>query len=96
MSTRSRKYCINKMADMAEEIYARLKPQVENEENMGKIIFIDVDSGEYEIDSSCVAASDRLSARLPNAELISMSIGYRTARWPIRIPGQRIGHSVKG
>jgi hypothetical protein len=79
MSTRFRKYSADQMGDMADEIYARLKPQVEHEENIGKMILIDVDSGEYEIDSNDIAAGDRLYARLPNPQLFGIRIGYRTA-----------------
>lgn len=66
-----------------EEIYSRAKAlyeqrirvQVENACE-GKIIMIDVDSGDYEIDDVGVAASERLRHRHPDALLCALRVGY--------------------
>ena len=44
-----------------EEIYTqRLQYEVETEDNIGKIIVIDIETGEYEIDDDALRASHRL------------------------------------
>lgn len=66
-----------------EELYKRVKSlyeqhiraQVENVYD-GKIIMIDADSGDYEIDDVGVAASKRLRQRHPNAVFCALRIGY--------------------
>jgi hypothetical protein len=60
-----------------QEIYEqRLRPLVETPENMGKIISIDVRTGDYEIDDDLIRAGDRLLARHPGALLYGARIGY--------------------
>ena len=47
--------------------------------NEGKFVAIDIDSGAYEIDGDELAASDRLTARFPNAQIWLRRIGSRYA-----------------
>lgn len=49
---------------------------VETEENIGKLIVIDVETGEYDIDTNSIAMVDRMLAKRPNAEILQMKIGY--------------------
>lgn len=65
------------------EIYRRAKTLYEQHirahvENIydGKIIMIDVDSGDYEIDDVGVNASARLRQKHPEALLCALRIGY--------------------
>lgn len=46
-----------------------LRPQVETGENIGKIISIDVETGDYEIDDDLLKAAHRLRDRHPDASL---------------------------
>ena len=57
-----------------------IRPAVETEENIGKLINIDVETGDYEIDidRNSVAMTDRLLAKHPDAQIIQLRIGYRT------------------
>ena len=55
---------------------ARLRQQVETDENIGKIIVLDVDSGDYEIADEGLTAGHRLKARRPDAALLCLRIGY--------------------
>ena len=65
----------------AEEIYSRsLREQVETPENVGKVLVIDVETGAYEIDDDEVAASDRLLARHPDAQVWLRRVGSRYVR----------------
>ena len=60
-----------------EELYERsIRARVETEENIGKQIVIDIETGDYEIDTDGLAASHRLLARHPGAALYGGRIGY--------------------
>lgn len=62
---------------LGEELYeARLRSIVETPENLGREIVIDVETGDYEIDTDGLAASLRLLARHPGAALYGARIGY--------------------
>ncbi len=68
------------LEERARELYVRLRPQVETSENIGKLIVLDVESGDYEIDDETgIASSRRLQARHPQAALFALRIGYKTA-----------------
>ncbi len=61
-------------------IYDRdLRPSIEPG-NEGNFVAIDIESGEYEIDPDELAASDRLLARVPDAQTWLRRIGSRYAR----------------
>jgi hypothetical protein len=45
--------------------------------NDGKIVAIDIDSGDHELAADTVAASQRLLARRPNAQVWCVRIGHR-------------------
>ena len=64
--------------DRAWEIYYRRRDEIETPENIGKIIIIDLDSGDYEIasDELGVAENRALKKRNPHALLFGLRIGY--------------------
>jgi hypothetical protein len=66
------------IARRGEELYQQqIRAKVEaSEQNIGKMIVVDVKTGDYEIDDSGLAANDRLRARRPDAEPYAMRIGY--------------------
>ena len=65
---------------LGDEIYERdIRRQVEDAYH-GKIVAIDVDSGGYAIGDTVSAASKRLRKRLPDADVWSVRVGYRTLR----------------
>lgn len=53
--------------------------EVETNENIGKIVVIDVETGEYGVDSTGFVSSDRLHAGRPEAALYAIRIGYNVA-----------------
>ena len=60
-----------------QEIYEnQLRAVLETEENTGKIVSIDADSGDYEIANDLVLAGRRLQARHPDARMYGKRIGY--------------------
>ena len=56
---------------------------VETEENLGKLVQIDVESGEYELgtDFDAMAMSDRLIDKNSDAQIIEKRIGYPAVHW---------------
>jgi len=65
------------IAQRGKEIYQQhIRTHIETVENIGKIIAIDLNTGEYEIDQDLLAACDRLQAKQPNAITWVERIGY--------------------
>ena len=54
----------------------QIRSLVETEENLGKVIAIDVTSGDYEIASEGLIAGERLRERHPDASMLCLRIGY--------------------
>ncbi|MFO1433205.1 MAG: hypothetical protein U1F76_24380 [Candidatus Competibacteraceae bacterium] len=63
--------CLNnaELGQQARELYERLRAKVETPENIGKLIVMDVASGDYEIDKLGIEASLHLQARHPGSSL---------------------------
>jgi hypothetical protein len=65
------------IAHRGKELYEqRLRTQVETTENVGKIIAIDLNTGDYEIDQDLILACDRLKAKHPNTLTWVARVGY--------------------
>lgn len=65
------RYSKEEFARRGDEIYEfQVRPQVE-EDNRGKIVAIDIETGAFEIDASEIAACDRLEAYHPDAQIWS-------------------------
>jgi hypothetical protein len=59
------------------EIYKNIiRPQVETVENIGKIISINVETGEYEIGDDLVVTARRLQAKQADAPIWAERIGF--------------------
>ncbi|MDF0556515.1 addiction module protein [Kamptonema sp. UHCC 0994] len=59
------------------ELYENvIRAQVETPENIGKIISINVETGEYEIGEDLVVTSGKLKAKQPNAIIWAERIGF--------------------
>lgn len=68
------------IGDQGEALYAsQIRDSVETDANIGKMIIIDVDTGDYEIDPTGIEAAHHLHAKRPNARLYGIRIGYLTA-----------------
>jgi hypothetical protein len=68
------RYSKEEFARRGKEIYERIRSQVDPGNN-GKILAIDIETGEYEIDGDSSVASDRLFARLPDPQIYCFRIG---------------------
>jgi hypothetical protein len=70
---------IDQVVRRGQEIYDRqIRAQVEPE-HTGKLLVINVETGEFEMDADAVTAAKRAKARFPNAPLFTMRVGYPTA-----------------
>ena len=73
------RYSKEEFARRGDEIYERvLRPALESG-NAGRFVAIDIETGAYEVDTDELAASDRLLARVPNAQIWLRRIGSRYA-----------------
>jgi hypothetical protein len=54
----------------------QIRTLVEGSDSIGKIVVIDVESGDYEVDTDILAASHRLRERHENARIWAERIGY--------------------
>ncbi len=53
--------------------------KVESPENIGKMVIINVKTGEYEVENHSLSASHHLHANRPDAPLYGIRIGYNFA-----------------
>lgn len=74
------RYSREEVAHRGDDIYERDIRPVVGEEDEGKFVVIDIETGAYEIDEDEIAASDRLSARYPEARVWLTRVGSRYAR----------------
>ena len=76
MTVRKPRYSKEEQARRGTEIYEHdIRPQVEADER-GKIVTIDIESGNYEVADDALSASDQLFQRLPDAQIWFVRIGY--------------------
>lgn len=72
-------YTADEIIRRGQEIYDReIRPQVETN-HKGKLLVINVETGEYEMDADDLAAAKRAKARFPDAALFTMRVGYPAA-----------------
>ncbi|MCT7960652.1 hypothetical protein NG791_08215 [Laspinema sp. D1] len=75
MTIRQPRYSKEEFARLGDEIYEnKVRPQVE-EGNEGKIVAIDLETGDFEVDGSEIAACDRLESTHPDAQIWIVRIG---------------------
>jgi hypothetical protein len=72
---RAAQYSKEEFAQRGDAIYDRdIRPRAEPN-HLGEIVAIDIETGAYEIDADEMAASDRLLARIPAAQIWLRRIG---------------------
>ncbi len=80
MTIRQPRYSKEEFSQRGDDIYeSRVRLQVE-EGNQGKIVAIDIETGDFEVDKNEIAACDRLEARHPSAQIWIVRIGSRHVR----------------
>lgn len=77
MGIRRPRYSKEEFARRGDEIYDRdIRPQVETEQNKGKFVLIDIETGAWEMDADEITAAKRLDARVPDAQVWMIRVGY--------------------
>jgi hypothetical protein len=68
------------VARRAKQLYESvIRDRVEIDENIGKMVIIDIETGDYEIDETGLKSSHSLMKKHPNARLFGIRIGYNVA-----------------
>ncbi len=68
------------VARRAKHLYESIiRQQVEMEGNIGKMVIIDIETGDYEVDETGLKAARNLSKKNSNARLFGIRIGYNVA-----------------
>lgn len=77
MKVRQPLYSKEEFARLGDEIYSKkIRPLVKPDDN-GKIVAIDIETGEFEIAEDTMTATRRLYDKLPNAQPWVVKIGFR-------------------
>lgn len=74
------RYSKEEFASRGDAIYERDVRALVEEGNEGKFVAIDIETGGYEVDADELAASDRLRARVPGAQIWLKRVGSRFVR----------------
>ncbi len=73
-------WSIEEVAQRAKQFYENgIRQEVEFGDNIGKMIVIDAETGEYGIDQTGVESALRLKHKRPIARLFTIRIGYDVA-----------------
>ncbi|MBW4444009.1 MAG: hypothetical protein KME10_22860 [Plectolyngbya sp. WJT66-NPBG17] len=68
------------IARRAESLYIdRIRQAVEREENIGKMVIIDIETGEYAVDQTGLEAAKHLREKNPDGHFFGIRIGYKVA-----------------
>ena len=77
MAVRQPRYSKDEHARRGTVMYERqVRPQVE-EDNRGRIVAIDIETGAFELADDTLTASERLLARRPEAQIWCVRVGHR-------------------
>lgn len=80
MAIREPRYSKEEFAQRGDLIYqTQIRPQFEAG-NHGKIVAIDLETGDFEIDTREIAACNRLESRHPDAQIWIVRVGSRHVR----------------
>lgn len=74
-------YTLRAMANRGEKIYReRIHPTL-TESDIGKFVHIDLNSGDYEIDTDDISGELKLRARKPGSRYYGLRVGYTAAEF---------------
>ncbi|HEV3145126.1 MAG TPA: hypothetical protein VGZ47_14650 [Gemmataceae bacterium] len=81
MASVQRRYPKEEIARRGDEIYeTQIQPKLKAKDK-GKYVAIDIETGEYEIAGSEMRAGDKLRARIPDAQIWMVRVGFRAVRY---------------
>lgn len=70
-------YTKEEVVRRGKELYeSRIRPQVDEETHKGKILVLDIESGDYAFDEDHLAAHRQVRERHPDGVFYGMRIGY--------------------
>ncbi len=76
MIVRQRRHSKEELAQRGQDLYeSGIREQVEAG-NKGKIVAIDIETGDFEVDETLMGATDRLFERQPDAQPWTLRIGH--------------------
>ena len=76
MAVRQRRYSKEDLARRGQELYeSGIRQQIETG-NENKIVAIDIETGEFEVDETVMGSTDRLFERQPDAQPWTIRIGH--------------------
>jgi hypothetical protein len=68
------------VARRAEKLYdEQIRQEVEREENIGKMVIIDIETGDYAVDKMGLESARQLRKKNPNGRFFGIRIGYKVA-----------------
>ena len=73
---RQRRYSKEELAQRGQELYESSIQQQVEAGNDSKIVAIDIESGDFEVDETVMGATDRLFERQPDAQPWTIRIGH--------------------
>jgi hypothetical protein len=73
------RYSKEEIAARGQEIYEQQLRALLEPGNQGKVLIIDVETGDYEMDTDEFAASRRAHAKHPDGAFFGMRVGYRSS-----------------
>lgn len=76
MTVRQRRYSKEEMARRGQALYESVIRQQVEAENEGKIVAIDIETGDFEVGETLMDATDQLFARQPDAQPWTLRIGH--------------------
>jgi hypothetical protein len=74
-----RQYTNDEIGRIGMEIYRRDIRDKVMPQHKGKFLFLDIESGDYEIDDDDSGAEEILRARRPDGVLLGLRVGYKSA-----------------
>jgi hypothetical protein len=78
MATTERRYSKEEFARRGDALYeSEIRPGLKSADE-GKFVAIDIESGLYELDDDELQACHRLRARVPEAQIWMVRVGYRS------------------
>jgi hypothetical protein len=77
MATTERRYSKEEFARRGDAIYESvIRPKL-SPKDLGKFVAVDIDTAEWEVNADELKAVDKLRARLPDAQIWMVRVGYR-------------------
>jgi hypothetical protein len=70
------RYTKEEIVHRGKEWYEQIRSRIEEDQNRGKVLVIDVETGEYEVDENGIQAAHRARSKHADAALYAVRIGY--------------------